>query len=70
MLGDVIISIDTASRQAEERQHSVEAELRILLVHGLLHLLGYDHETNNEDLMEVCCFLPRRFNSCQARLFG
>lgn len=43
-LGDVIISLDTAARQAEERGHSAAAEVRTLLVHGILHLLGYDHE--------------------------
>lgn len=44
LLGDVIISVDTAIRQAEERGHSVLDEFRVLLVHGLLHVLGYDHE--------------------------
>ena len=44
LLGDVIISLPTAQRQADERGHSLLDELRILFVHGLLHLLGYDHE--------------------------
>jgi hypothetical protein len=52
-LGDIVISVETAARQAEERCHPLAAELRILLVHGLLHLLGYDHETCSEDLEEV-----------------
>ncbi len=43
LLGDVIISVETAERQATEKQHSLERELTILLVHGILHLLGYDH---------------------------
>jgi probable rRNA maturation factor len=43
VLGDVVISMDTAARQAAERGHSVDRELRVLLVHGLLHLRGYDH---------------------------
>jgi probable rRNA maturation factor len=43
LLGDLILSLDTARRQAQEHGHTVEEELRILLVHGLLHLLGYDH---------------------------
>ena len=43
VLGDLILSVDTARRQATEQGHRVEEELRILLVHGLLHLLGYDH---------------------------
>jgi ssRNA-specific RNase YbeY (16S rRNA maturation enzyme) len=44
LLGDVVISVDTAMRQAKERGHSLHDECRILLVHGVLHLLGYDHE--------------------------
>lgn len=44
LLGDLVISIDTAARQAEERQHDLLDELRVLLVHGVLHLCGYDHE--------------------------
>lgn len=44
VLGDILISLDTAARQAEERRHALEQELRVLLVHGLLHLLGHDHE--------------------------
>ena len=48
VLGDLIISLQTAQRQADERGHSLATEVRILLVHGLLHLLGYDHETPQE----------------------
>ena len=44
LLGDVVISVDTARRQAAELGHSLAAEAERLLVHGLLHLLGYDHE--------------------------
>ncbi len=44
LLGDVVISLQTAARQARERQVTVAAEARMLLVHGVLHLLGYDHE--------------------------
>ena len=43
LLGDVVISLDTAQRQADEQELSVEKEVDMLLVHGLLHLLGYDH---------------------------
>ncbi|MBE9060187.1 rRNA maturation RNase YbeY [cf. Phormidesmis sp. LEGE 11477] len=42
-LGDIIISIETAARQASESQHSLERELAWLCAHGLLHLLGWDH---------------------------
>jgi probable rRNA maturation factor len=48
-VGDVVISLETAKRQAEAGDWSVEEELDRLLVHGLLHLLGYDHEGSEED---------------------
>jgi len=47
-LGDVVISYPTAAAQAEEQGHPVEDELALLVVHGCLHLLGYDHETDAE----------------------
>lgn len=43
-LGDVVIAPEVAERQAVEYGHTVEEELNLLLVHGVLHLLGYDHE--------------------------
>jgi probable rRNA maturation factor len=48
LLGDVIISLDTALRQAEEKGHDFIKEILILLTHGILHLLGYDHENSPE----------------------
>ena len=42
-LGDVVIAPEVAERQAEEYGHTVEEELNLLLVHGVLHLMGYDH---------------------------
>lgn len=44
VLGDVVIGTETAARQAAELGHALEVEVRVLLVHGLLHLLGHDHE--------------------------
>ena len=44
VLGDVVISVTTAHRQAGRLGHSLESELAVLLIHGILHLLGYDHE--------------------------
>jgi probable rRNA maturation factor len=48
-LGEVIISLDTAKRQAEEAGRPLEAEVAHLLVHGILHLLGYDHAEPDEE---------------------
>lgn len=45
LLGDVVISVDTAALQAASRKRSVLSEVRFLLAHGLLHLLGHDHVT-------------------------
>jgi len=47
-LGDVIISMETAARQAQEMGHSVQAEMTLLAVHGTLHLTGMDHSTAEE----------------------
>jgi probable rRNA maturation factor len=49
LLGDVVISMQTAKRQAKEFGHSLCDEIARLLVHGILHLLGYDHERNVRD---------------------
>ena len=46
-LGDVVISVPTAARYARRRGHSVLRELDILALHGFLHVLGYDHETDD-----------------------
>jgi len=48
LLGDVVICVGVAERQAANRHHALRDELRVLLVHGLLHLLGYDHEGDDE----------------------
>lgn len=53
MLGDIVISLDTAKNQAQEREIGLEREIAFLFIHGLLHLLGYDHETSVEDEKEM-----------------
>ena len=49
MLGDVVLSMEQAKAQAEEYGHSFQREVAFLTVHSMLHLLGYDHETGEED---------------------
>lgn len=49
LLGDVVISVDTARKQAKEKGWTIASEIRFLLAHGLLHLLGYDHQTPDEE---------------------
>jgi probable rRNA maturation factor len=49
LLGDVVISLDTAERQARKRKHTLMDEVRFLLAHGILHLMGYDHQTDAEE---------------------
>lgn len=63
LLGDVVISLDTAARQAEERGYSLLDECRILLVHGLLHLLGYDHEQGGDAEEEMAAAEARILQS-------
>ncbi len=48
-LGDIVISLDKAKDQAENYGHTIERELAFLLIHGALHLLGYDHENTREE---------------------
>jgi probable rRNA maturation factor len=48
ILGDIVIATGVARRQAREARHSYQTELRVLALHGLLHLLGYDHDRKND----------------------
>jgi probable rRNA maturation factor len=49
LLGDVVVSMPTAIRQAKTAKRSLDEELIILLIHGILHLFGYDHERNEQE---------------------
>ena len=49
-LGDIVISVDQARRQAAEEKHSLATEIRYLVLHGVLHALGYDHETDQGEM--------------------
>jgi len=49
-LGDILISVPVARRQAAEAHHEPEREIQILLLHGVLHCLGYDHETDGGEM--------------------
>lgn len=51
-LGDIVISVDTATRQAAQQGHTLQTELAWLAAHGLLHLLGWDHP-NDDSLMQM-----------------
>jgi probable rRNA maturation factor len=66
LLGDVVISIDTARRQAAERAASLGSELDRLLIHGVLHLLGYDHERSPAEARRM----QRRERALARRLRG
>lgn len=48
LIGDVVISVDTASRQARARHRGLEEEVTRLMIHGILHLLGHDHEDERD----------------------
>ena len=52
-LGDLVVSVDTAGRQASEGGRSLDAELRHLALHGLLHLFGYDHEVDRGEMARL-----------------
>ena len=53
LLGDVVISVETAARQARRHKHALREEIQTLLVHGILHLLGYDHEASRNEAIRM-----------------
>jgi len=59
-LGDIVISVTTAALQARRARHSLEQELKLLALHGYLHLLGYDHRTDDGAMLRIERRLVRR----------
>jgi rRNA maturation RNase YbeY len=72
LLGDVVIAVPTAARQAKQGQRLLDEELTVLLVHGILHLCGYDHERSEKEarrmhrrermILRSLARLPKRVN--------
>ena len=60
VLGDVVIAVGVASRQAKAAGHPLPTEFRVLALHGLLHLLGYDHEDDDGRMARVEARLRRK----------
>ncbi|HVT45499.1 MAG TPA: rRNA maturation RNase YbeY [Thermoanaerobaculia bacterium] len=59
-LGEIVISVDQAKRQAAAQRHSLATEIRYLLLHGLLHAFGYDHETDDGEMDALEMAIRRR----------
>lgn len=60
-LGDIVISVPTAERQAASRGAALEQEIKLLLLHGVLHCLGHDHETDAGEMEKLEGRLRRRW---------
>src|SRR5271155_4652786 len=60
-LGDIAIAPETARRYAKKNGRSLNNELRVLILHGALHLLGYDHETDHGEMNRIEHTMRRRF---------
>lgn len=61
-LGDIVISVATADRNARAEGHSTEEEIRMLILHGVLHLMGYDHQTDHGEMKSLELSLRERLN--------
>ncbi|HET7102346.1 MAG TPA: rRNA maturation RNase YbeY, partial [Terriglobia bacterium] len=61
-LGDIVISVATADRNARAEGHSTGEEIRMLILHGVLHLLGYDHETDQGEMKSLELSLREKLN--------
>jgi len=70
LLGDVVISAETAMRDATEVGRSFESELYFLLLHGILHLLGYDHERGSQEDARQMEAREREIFAILAEMYG
>jgi probable rRNA maturation factor len=61
-IGSIVISSQTAQKAAEKFGHSLEEEITLLFIHGLLHLLGFDHETDNGEMRAKEQEIIKKFN--------
>ncbi len=59
-VGDIVISPETARRYARRRSHGLASELRVLILHGMIHLAGFDHENDRGEMMQLERRLRRR----------
>jgi len=62
LIGTIVISLDTARRAANELGHAFHDEIKLLFVHGLLHLLGFDHESDDGEMRKKEEELIKKFN--------
>jgi probable rRNA maturation factor len=65
-LGTIVVSLDTASKAATRYNHAVEDEIALLFIHGLLHLLGYDHEVDEGQMRQKEVLLIEAFDLPQS----
>jgi probable rRNA maturation factor len=59
-VGDIVISAETARRYARRRSHGLASELRVLILHGMIHLAGFDHENDSGEMLQLERRLRRR----------
>jgi len=69
-LGDIVVSVATAERNARAEGHSTQEEIRMLILHGVLHLLGYNHETDHGEMKSLELSLRERLNPPPAGQHG
>jgi probable rRNA maturation factor len=70
ILGDIAIAPETAARYATKNGRSLVAEIRLLMLHGVLHLMGYDHESDNGQMNRIEQKLRRRLGIARAAIPG